>query len=371
MVQIIFFTTVMLALLAGHAAFWYVFIRFFHITSLYWQIFTAATLFILYVNAIVSSYVVYKWDNRATRYYYILSMSWVGVSFNLCLVAALVAILKMAGWTFGFSLPDLFLKILFLGGAAGLTLFGLYRVWKPKITEYTVYIKDLPEAWDNKTVVHLSDVHLGAVYRKRFFSRLIDRINDMQPEAVFITGDLFDGMESDFSWLNHPFTKLQSPKGIYYCFGNHDLYLGFNRVIDLLEGNPVEVLDNRMTVVDGLQIIGISYSFNSDFNLEAEILNQVNYDPAKPSVLLFHVPRNINLARKVGIDLQLSGHTHDGQLWPFNYIVNWAHQGHGYGFFQKGDFSLVVNSGAGSWGPPLRTAARSEIVKIILKKKQA
>ncbi|MFA5184102.1 MAG: metallophosphoesterase [Patescibacteria group bacterium] len=368
MVQILFFVTSMLTLLAGHAAFWYVFIRFFHITAPYLQIIAAAILISLYLNAIISSYIVYKWDNLFTRYYYIVSISWIGLSLNLCIAAGLVAILKLIDWTFAFSIPDLFLKLIFVGGSILLTFFGIYRVWSPRVTEYTVRIKDLPDEWDNKTVVHLSDVHLGAVYRKKFFSRLIDKINRLEPEAVFITGDLFDGMEADFSWLNHPFTKLNTPRGIYYSFGNHDLYLGFNRVTDLLAGNPVEVLDNRMMVVGGLQIIGISYSFNSDFNLEAEILKQVNYSPDRPSVLLFHVPKNIDLAKKVGIDLQLSGHTHDGQLWPFNYIVNWAHQGHGYGFFQEGDFSLVVNSGAGSWGPPMRTAARSEIVRITLRK---
>lgn len=124
-----------------------------------------------------------------------------------------------------------------------------------------------------------------------------------------------------------------------------------------------------METVDGLQIIGIDYSFNTDFDLEKAILKQVNYDQGKPSILLFHVPKNTDLAKAAGIDLQLSGHTHDGQLWPFNYVAKWAFRGYNYGLFTTGDFSLIVNGGAGSWGPPMRTAARSEIVKITLKKK--
>ena len=369
MMQIIFFAASMSGLLAGQVFFWYIFIRFFHIVSLYFQVIVAVILFGLFLNAIVSSYIIHKWENRWTRCYYIFSVFWIGLSINLCLVSALIAILKLASWTFVFSLPDIFLKVLFLGGALFLTIVGVYRAWFPQIKEYVVEIKDLPEAWHNKTIVQLSDVHLGAIYRKKFFSGLIDKINALEPEAVFITGDLFDGMEADFSWLKHPFTNLKAPRGTYYSFGNHDLYLGFNRVIDLLKESPIKILDNDMTVVDGLQVIGISYSFNNDFNLEAEILKQVNYIPAQPSILLLHAPKNIDLAKKVGIDLQLSGHTHDGQLWPFNYIVNWAHKGYSYGFFQEGDFSLVITSGAGSWGPPMRTAARSEIVKIILKKK--
>jgi len=369
MMQIIFFAASSLTFLAGQALFYYIFIRFFDIVSLDARLIVALIMIILFINAVVSTYFIHKWDNFFTRYYYIISFFWIGLSLNLCLLATLVGVLKVTGWAFNSSVSDLYLKTIFFGGAIFLSAAGIYRAFWPKIVEYTVAIKDLPDAWDNQTVVQFSDVHLGAVYRKNFFSWLITRVNELKPAAVFIPGDLFDGMEAGFDWINHPFTKLQAPKGIYYSFGNHDLYLGFNRVSDLLKDNPVEVLDNKMMVVDGLQIIGISYSFNSDFNLEAEILKQVNYNPNQPSILLLHAPKNINLAKKAGIDLQLSGHTHDGQLWPFNYVVNWAHKGYGYGFFQEGNFSLIVTSGVGSWGPPLRTAARSEIVKITLKKK--
>jgi hypothetical protein len=238
----------------------------------------------------------------------------------------------------------------------------------PTVREYEVKIKNLPASWEGKTVVQISDVHLGPVYREKFFSRLINQTNALKPEAVFITGDLFDGMEAEFSWLNHPLTKLQAPQGIYYSYGNHDLYLGFNRVKNLLSGNPVMILDDKMVVVDGLQIIGINYSFNHDFDLEAAILKQAQYTPDMPSILLFHAPRNISLAKKVGINLQLSGHTHDGQMFPYNFLIKWAHQGYGYGLSSEGNFNLIVNGGAGTWGPPMRTSARAEIVKIVLKK---
>lgn len=367
--QFIFFALSTLVLIAGHALFWYVFIKVFQITDSFQQILVAVVFGGLFLSAVISSYISHKWDNLLTRAYYIFSGLWIGYFMNLCLMLVLVIIIKYSGLLFGWFMPYWLIKIILFGGAGVLSIFGVYRVWMPQITEHDVYIKDLPEAWDGKTVVQLSDVHLGPVYQKKFFSRLIDKINDLKPEILFITGDLFDGTEAEFAWLNHPFTKLNVPKGIYYGFGNHDLYLGFNRVIDLLKENPVEILDNKMVEVDGLQIIGINYSFNSSFNLEEEILKQVSYSRSKPSILLLHAPRNIELAKKAGIDLQLSGHTHDGQLWPFNYLVQWAHHGYGYGFFEEGDFTLVVNSGAGTWGPPMRTAARSEIVKIVLHKK--
>jgi len=369
MMQFILFGAAFVVLLSGHALLWYILIKFFHLVSVPAQLVAALILLFFLASAILSSYLIHKCDNLFTRGYYMFSGFWIGLFVNLVLAAGLIAIIKLIGHFAGFPIPDAAVKIFFIAAGLLISLIGVYRATIPRITEYEVSIKDLPDTWNNKTIVQISDVHLGPVYRQRFFYRLIDRINILKPAAVFITGDLFDGMESDFAWLNHPLNRLEAPRGIYYGFGNHDLYLGFDRVVSLLKGNKVIILDNRLEMVDGLQLIGVNYSFSNDFNLEKAILDQVGYNEKAPSILLFHAPKNIALAKSAGIDLQLSGHTHDGQMWPFNLIAKWAHQGYGYGLFTEGDFNLVVNGGAGSWGPPMRTAARSEIVKIILHKK--
>lgn len=369
MMQLLFFSIYVLILLLGHAVFWYVFVRLFQIATLKWQIIIAIIVFLLFLNAIFASYLIHKWDNVATRSYYMFAGFWIGLLANFGVTMLLVLLIKLVDMIFGFNPSFLLYTTVFFGGAILLTVIGLYKATVPKITSYDVFIKDLPDSWNNKVVVQISDVHLGPVYREKSFARLLTKVQNLNPEAVFITGDLFDGMETDFSWLNKPFSKMQVPRGIYYSFGNHDLYLGFNRSVELLKGNPVAILDNKMEVVDGLQIIGISYSFNKDFDLEAAILKQVGYSKGKPSILLFHEPNNIELAKKAEIDLQLSGHTHNGQIFPFNYFAKWSYKGYGYGLFTEGDFSLIVNGGAGTWGPPIRTAGQSEIVKIILKKK--
>lgn len=369
MMQLIFFSIYVLILLLGHAVFWFVFAKLFQITTLKWQLIVALIIFLFFVNAILASYLIHKWDNIATRYYYMMAGFWIGLLANFGVTMFFVLLIKLADYIFEFNPSFLFYKIIFFGGAILLSLIGLYKATVPKITSYEVFIKDLPEIWNNKVVVQISDVHLGPVYREKSFARLLDKAQSLNPEAVFITGDLFDGMESDFSWLKHPFAKMEVPSGIYYSFGNHDLYLGFNRVMELLKDNPVKILDNKMLVVNGLQIVGINYSFNKDFDLEAAILKQVGYTKEKPSILLFHEPKNIEFAKKAEIDLQLSGHTHNGQIWPFNYIAKMSYKGYGYGLFSEGDFSLIVNGGAGTWGPPIKTSGQSEIVKIILKKK--
>ncbi|MFA6194444.1 MAG: metallophosphoesterase [Patescibacteria group bacterium] len=369
MMQFIFFGVSVIVILFGHAVLWYFLTRLFLLTSVPAQISVAIIISLLFASVILSSYLIHKWDNPFTRWYYMFSGFWIGLGLNLLLIALLIVIIKLVFNLFGWYIPETYFKIFFIAAGLLISIIGVYRAVAPRVVEYEVKIKDLPDTWNNKVVVQISDIHLGPVYRQNSFYRLLARVNDLKPEAVFITGDLFDGMESDFSWLNHPLNLLEAPKGVYYGFGNHDLYLGFDRVISLLKGNKIEILDNRLETIDGLQIIGINYSFDNDFNLEKSILDQSGYSEKLPSILLFHAPKNVPLAKSAGIDLQLSGHTHDGQLWPFNFIAKWAHQGYSYGFFQEGDFNLIVSSGVGSWGPPMRTAARSEIVKIILKKK--
>lgn len=369
MMQLLFFSVSALVLLSGHALFWYILVRLFNLHSFLPQIAAAVVLGGLYLSAILATYFIHKWDNAFTRAYYIFACLWLGFLVNLILVAAVILAGRFALGLAGYALPAVLIKSILFGGGLIISTIAVYRAMVPVVKTYEVGITNLPEAWEGKTVVQLSDVHLGPVYRQKFFRRVIERINRLEPDAVFITGDLYDGVESDFTWMNHPFKELRAVKGIYYGFGNHDLYLGFNRVMGLLSDNPVTVLDDKMVVVDGLQIIGINYAFNNDFDLEKAILEQVNYSAALPSVLLLHAPQNIDLAKKAGIDLQLSGHTHDGQMFPFNYLTKWAHKGYGYGFFEEGEFSLVVTSGAGTWGPPMRTSARAEIVRIILKKK--
>jgi len=364
--QLIFFSVSGLFLLFGHFLIWLAVVKLFGLTAVGTKVTVAIIIIVLFISAIAASYFIHKWDNLATRWYYMIAAFWIGVLVNFFLAVLLVLLLKVFGFWFGFNLSSLLISLIIIIITLSLSVYGLYNAFTPRIKDYEVKIKDLPLAWQGKSVVQISDIHLGPVYRERSFSRTVKKINALEPEAVFITGDLFDGMEADFSWLNRPFDSLKTTKGIYYSFGNHDLYLGFDRVKNLLKESPVEVLDNKRVVVDGLQIIGINYSFDRSFDLYKAILEQSGYTESQPSILLFHEPKNITTASQAGIDLQLSGHTHHGQLFPFNFLAKIAYKGFGYGLFTQDNFSLIVNSGLGTWGPPMRTVNQSEIVRIKL-----
>ncbi|NCT54661.1 hypothetical protein GW758_01725 [Candidatus Falkowbacteria bacterium] len=369
MMQLLFFSFSAIFLFIGHFIAYSFLLRFFSISFFSGKLITAIIISSLFVGVIAASYFIHVWDNVFARSTYVFFVSWLGVLTNIGLMIVAIFLLKNTLSVFNLSLPIFYLKLIFIVGTVVISLVGFYRALVPVVKEYEVKIQDLPAYWEGKTVVHISDIHIGPVYRDKFLGRLVKKINFLEPEAVFISGDFFDGMESDFSWLHKPLSDLKTEKGIYYGFGNHDLYLGFDYVVKLMADKNLTVLDNKLVEVEGLQLIGINYSFSNNFNLEQEILEQSGYDKAKPSILIFHTPKNIELAKNAGIDLQLSGHTHDGQLFPLNFPARWMHKGYGYGLFKENGFNLVVSSGIGTWGPPMRTTARSEIVKIVLRRK--
>jgi len=366
---LVYFSLSAVILFLGHICFLAALIKFFGIGSLAARLVLVGIVFFLFASLILSSFLIHRFDNSWTRGYYLFAGVWAGLLVNLGLMMLVVLGIKYGGQAFGWHLPLAAARLILFGGASLLTIYGLYAAFSPRVVSYDLAIKDLPAAWEGKRVVQISDVHLGPVYRERFFDKLLGEINALEPAAVFITGDLFDGMESDFSWVDDSLSRLRAEKGVYYALGNHDLYLGFERTLSLLEGKGVKVLDNKLELVDGLQVIGIDYSFDKSFDLQAEILKQVGYDRTRPSILLFHEPTHIDLAKEAEIDLQLSGHTHNGQIFPGNYLADLAYRGRGYGLYQDGDFSLIVSRGAGTWGPPLRTTGHSEIVAITLHRK--
>ncbi|MBU4332634.1 metallophosphoesterase, partial [Patescibacteria group bacterium] len=246
----------------------------------------------------------------------------------------------------------------------------------------TVSIRDLPEEWEGKTIVQLSDIHLGQIIGTRFMNRVNEKVDEINPEIVVITGDLFDGMNKSLDSFIKPLNNIKAKKGVYYVTGNHETYIGVKKALDTLEKTEINVLDDEVALVNGLQIIGVSYP-----GLEKDIANDKNYNFNTPSLLLYHAPTDIRIkqidhnnmyyspkinfdyAKELGVDLQLSGHTHKGQIFPFNFITNYMYNGYDYGLHKEGYFSIYISSGTGFWGPAMRTGSRSEIVAITLKKK--
>jgi len=245
--------------------------------------------------------------------------------------------------------------------------YGLWNAYHPRARNLTVRIKNLPPAWRGRKVVQLSDLHLGYILRAGFASRLVAMANAESPDLVVITGDLFDGADGKLEELIAPLKALQAPLGIYFVSGNHETYLSVERAYAALRTTPVRILADEGVVIDGLQVIGISYPERGHSKDFAQAIAKVpGFDPALPSILLYHSPTHIAEAKAAGISLQLSGHAHQGQILPIQLISRLVYGRYYHGLHVEGDYTIYTSSGAGTWGPTLRTGNHPEIAVIQL-----
>ncbi|MCY1017032.1 metallophosphoesterase [Pyxidicoccus sp. MSG2] len=261
------------------------------------------------------------------------------------------------------------------GGAllatGGVTGFGMWRAFhEPVVSEVAVRLPGLPRALDGFTIVHLSDIHVGPVIQRRFMEELVARCDALRPDLVCITGDLVDGNVKSLSPAVSALRDLKSRHGTYFITGNHEYYWNAAAWADALERMDIHVLRNRHVRIGdaaaSFDLVGVddwaARNTRQGYDLNAAIAGR---DVERASVLLAHQPSNWVEAAKAGMGLQLSGHTHGGQFFPFTLAVSaiWQHDA---GHFQEGDRHLYVSRGTGFWGPPLRVGSPPEIVKVTL-----
>jgi hypothetical protein len=245
--------------------------------------------------------------------------------------------------------------------------YGLWNAYHPRARNLTVRIKNLPPAWRGRKVVQLSDLHLGYILRARFASRLVAMVNAERPDLVAITGDLFDGANGKLADLVAPLKTLQAPLGIYFVTGNHETYLGVERACAALRTTPVRILADETVVIEGLRVIGISYPEPGHPKDFARVIAKLRgFDPDLPSLLLYHSPTHVAEAKAAGVSLQLCGHAHHGQILPIQFISRLVYGRYYHGLHTEGDYTLYASSGAGTWGPTIRTGNHPEIAVIRL-----
>ena len=364
-----YFYYTIVALIGGNGFGWFLIVNYFNVQSVWQKLLIAVIVLFLGASSMISFLWIHKRDTPMVRLYYFISASWMGLLLNFIIVTAATSFSYLVLQGFGINIDWRTVNLIMILGTLWLTGFSYYNAFIVRIEKHIVRIKDLPVAWDGQRIIHISDIHLGPILRQKFFEKVINKIKDLQPAAVFVTGDLFDGAESDFSWVTLPLDSLNTPLGLYYSFGNHDFILGHKRVTDLLQGQNITILDNLLVEKEGLQIIGLNFTPDRDFDIKRAVLSNNDYQPTKPSLVMFHEPKDTAKLRGIGIDLLLSGHTHGGQMFPFNYLASYFYHQHSNGIYRDMDFTMCVTSGVGTWGPPMRTGTQSEIVELTLQKK--
>ena len=315
-------------------------------------------LFFLAISFLTFSMLTMNRQNGILRYGYILSSVWVVFSFYFVGASLVALILGMV-----FSTGYYYFGLVALLVGVGLTAYGLINARIVQLTEIKVTLPNLPEFWKNKTAVMVSDTHLGLVLRQGFINKVINFINKLEPEIVFLPGDFYDGVHTGFSVYAEELKKVKAPQGIYFCSGNHELFAGYAECELALKDAGVKILENEKVEVNGLQIAGVAYKSDTLENLPI-ILEQLKLNKNLPSILLKHVPLQVKEVADAGFNLMFCGHSHHGQIWPGSFITKRVFKGFDYGLKAFNQLLVYTSSGVGTWGPPTRVFTKSEIVKI-------
>lgn len=260
-------------------------------------------------------------------------------------------------------------------GVLGLTLSG-YGVWSAvrpvEIKRVPIRLKKLPESMRGLRLVQLSDMHVGLTIGQDFVLDVVRKVNALNPDIVAITGDLIDGSVEDLGNAIAPLGDIRAALGTYFVTGNHEYYSGADSWLEFLRTLGVHPLRNEHVEVhrngDCIHLAGVddwtAHQFGNGHG--ADLARAVNgRDTTKPVVLLAHQPVQFAEAREHGVDLQISGHTHGGQIFPFGVLTRLV-QPFLSGLHRRGDSQIYVSSGTGYWGPPMRIAAPAEITLIEL-----
>ncbi|HEX7724671.1 MAG TPA: metallophosphoesterase [Candidatus Paceibacterota bacterium] len=243
------------------------------------------------------------------------------------------------------------------------TVYGLINARVVRVTSVTIPPGNTQ--WHSRKAIFVSDLHLGQVLGAQFARTVVAAINSRTPDIVFIGGDLFDGTTApDLDVLLAPLRNLRPAHGIYFITGNHEEFGDGSPFLEAIARAGITILQDKLIEIDGLQIIGVDDTTSEKQENFERILAGMHIDRNKPSILLRHQPKHLSVAEAAGITLQMSGHTHLGQQWPFGYIAQWAFKGYAYGLKMLGAMTVYTSSGVGTWGPPVRVGTRSEIVEV-------
>jgi uncharacterized protein len=308
------------------------------------------------------------------------AFSWLGLSLHMLLALVAAEVVQLA-WRRRQQAPldpakrQLLARTVAVSAAtvgAGLSGFGAYRAFsKPQVSEVPVRLPGLPKALDGFTLVQLTDIHVGAIIQERFLDTLVEVANRCRPDLIAITGDLVDGRVADLGRFVARLQRLQSRYGTHFVSGNHDYYSGWDEWGPALSGLGWTVLQNRLVSIGdagaSFDLMGVndygSRQFSGGYDLAQAT---ANHAVDRASVLLSHQPQNISAVTAAGIGLQLSGHTHGGQLFPGTVIGSAIWGSLNTGLSTHGVTQVYTSRGCGFVGPPMRVGAPPEVVKVVL-----
>jgi predicted MPP superfamily phosphohydrolase len=253
--------------------------------------------------------------------------------------------------------------------------YGMTRaLGEPEIVDVPITLAKLPRALDGFTIVQLTDLHAGGTIGRQFVAELVERTNALGADLIVLTGDFVDGSVDELRDAVAPLGELRAPHGVYFVTGNHEYYAGADAWIAHFRSLGIHVLRNERVEIAragaAFDLAGIDdhgarrHARGHGPDLARALAGR---DPQRAVVLLAHQPRQVRAAAKHDVDLQLSGHTHGGQVWPWHYLVSLQQGGLLAGRYLEGATQLYISRGPSYWGPPVRVGAPPEITRVILR----
>lgn len=261
-----------------------------------------------------------------------------------------------------------------LAGVTAVSLVGYgttVAMSPPTVTRVPVTLRRLDPAAAGFRIALISDLHLGPILGRSFTERVVDLVNEQRPDAVALAGDLVDGDVADLADAAAPLAGLRSTHGTFFVTGNHEYYVGYRQWLEYLPSLGIRPLRNERVEISHnggvFDLAGINDATGYQWQDPGDVGRAVaGRDPSRAVVLVAHQPVDVEHAVRHDVDLMLAGHTHGGQLSPFELIVS-MQQGAVAGFYQVADTKLYVTRGAGFWGPPVRVGAPPDISIIELR----
>lgn len=316
-----------------------------------------------------ASYLLGQWLAMAFRLYYLKRVGNVLMGTNSLAFVIFIPtffIGSILGHPLRFTIAGLIVALLLVVGSS------VNVAAPPRIKRLELALKNLPVDLSGFKLVQLSDIHLDGLKSEKWLRSMIAKVNSTKPDLIVITGDLVDAPFSHIAHLAPLFRSLKATYGVVAITGNHEYYVGFSHFMAFVDAAGIRPLTNQKADINGLQVIGVPDDTAASFGNEVPDLDRVlaECDINRPIILLDHKPSHFDHAAQKGIDLQLSGHTHAGQIPPWDLFVYFRHR-YSWGLYQVGDAFLYTTCGTGTWGPPMRLFSRSEIVAITFKPSSA
>ena len=256
-----------------------------------------------------------------------------------------------------------------IGSAAVLTPPSIYLAkTQRRIRTFDIRLEKIPEALNGLKIAHLSDIHVGNTIFEEDIAKIVEETNALAPDLIVITGDMADGMPEHIgSWLN-PMRNFNAKYGTWFVTGNHDHMWNAAGWCDVIRNLGIHVLDNAHDIID---IAGTKIAIAGAIDARGDRRKRkwqsdpeaalANIDPSLFKLMLVHQPSSVDRSLKAGADLVLLGHTHGGQCWPLNYLINYLHKYSRGLYYVENDKAVFVSCGTGYWGPPLRLGIPPEI----------